>query len=219
MRADDPELDQILSALEEISESLKSGALNPRRLDKALQRAASCALKQSVLEREIRSLAITDELTGLYNRRGFLASATHQLKLAHRNTRDALLIFFDMDNLKQINDTFGHEEGDLALLRAADALEQTFRDSDILARLGGDEFAVLASEASSPDRQAIESRMESCLAATAAEESRYKLSVSIGVARFDPKTPMALGALMARADQEMYAQKKGRLKQMSLLRQ
>ena len=208
LRSDDTELDQILSALEEISNSVKSGALNARSLDNALQRAASCALKQSLLDREIRSLAITDELTGLYNRRGFLASATHQLKLAHRNAQDVLLLFCDVDNLKGINDSFGHQEGDLALIRTADALEETFRDSDILARLGGDEFAVLASEASIPNRQAIVPRMENRLAKANAEESRYKLSFSIGVARFDPETPTSLGELMARADQDMYVHKK-----------
>jgi GGDEF domain-containing protein len=124
LRSDDNELDQILSALEEISNWLKSGAPKSRRLENVLQQAASCAVRQSLLDREIRSLAVTDELTGLYNRRGFLASATHQLKLAHRQSQDVILLFFDMDNLKGINDAFGHREGDLAIIRAADALEE-----------------------------------------------------------------------------------------------
>jgi two-component system, cell cycle response regulator len=208
LRSDDAELDQILSALEEISCSVKSGALNTRSLDSALQRAASCAVKQSLLDREIRSLAITDELTGLYNRRGFLAAATHLLKLAHRNDQNVLLLFCDVDNLKGINDSFGHQEGDLALIRIADALEETFRDSDILARLGGDEFAVLASEASIPDRQSIVPRLENHLAKANAEESRYKLSFSVGLARFNPETPASLGELMAGADKDMYVHKK-----------
>jgi diguanylate cyclase (GGDEF)-like protein len=208
LRSNDPELEQILSALEEISHGLKSGALNTRSVDNALQRAASCALRQSLIDREIRSLAVTDELTGLYNRRGFLASGTHQLKLAHRHTENVLLLFCDVDNLKEINDSFGHHEGDLALVRAADALEETFRDSDILARLGGDEFAVLASDASIPSRQAIVPRIEKSLEKGNAEETRYKLSFSIGVARFDPQTPVSLGELMARADQDMYVHKK-----------
>ena len=100
LRSEDSELDEILSVLEEISNGLKSGALNERSLDNALQRAASCAMRQSLLDREIRCLAVTDDLTGLYNRRGFLASATHHLKLAHRNSQDALLLFCDVDNLK-----------------------------------------------------------------------------------------------------------------------
>ncbi len=208
LRSDDTELDQILSALEEISNWLNSGAPNVRSLDNPLQRVASCALKQSLLDREIRSLAITDELTGLYNRRGFLASAMHQLKLAHRNAQDVLLLFCDVDELKGINDSFGHREGDLALIRTADALEESFRDSDLLARIGGDEFVVLASGASIPNRQAIVPRMVDSLAKANAEESRYKLSLSIGVARFDPETSISLGELMARADQDMYEHKK-----------
>jgi diguanylate cyclase (GGDEF)-like protein len=194
--------------LEEISKGLKSGALNARNMDKALQRAASCALKQSMIDREIRNLAVTDELTGLYNRRGFLASATHQLKLAHRHKEDVLLLFCDVDNLKEINDSFGHQAGDLALVRAADALEYTFRDSDILARLGGDEFAVLASDASFPSRQSIVPRIEKSLERANAEESRYEVSFSIGMARFDAQNPASLGELMARADREMYVRKK-----------
>ena len=208
LRSNDPELEQILTALEEISNGLKSGAMNARSLDNALQRAASCALRQSLIDREIRSLAVTDELTGLYNRRGFLASATHQLKLAHRHTENVLVLFCDVDNLKEINDSFGHREGDLALVRAADALEETFRDSDILARLGGDEFAVLASDATIPSRQAIVPRIEKSLEKGNAEDTRYKLSFSIGAARFDPQTPVSLGELMARADQDMYVHKK-----------
>jgi diguanylate cyclase (GGDEF)-like protein len=208
LRSEDTEFDQILAALEEVSDGLVSGALNARSLQSALQRAALCAMKQSLMDREIRSLAVTDELTGLYNRRGFLASATHQLKLAHRNAQDVLLLFCDVDNLKEINDSFGHREGDLALMRAADALEQTFRDSDILARLGGDEFAALASEASIPDRQAIVPRLEASVAKANAGESRYDLSFSIGMARFDPETTPSLGELMARADRDMYVHKR-----------
>jgi diguanylate cyclase (GGDEF)-like protein len=208
LRSEDAELDQILSAIEEISNSVKSGAASECNLDSALQRAASCAVRQSLLDREVRSLAITDELTGLYNRRGFLASATHQLKLAQRNAQDVLLFFCDVDNLKGINDSCGHREGDLAIIRAADALEETFRDSDILARLGGDEFAVLASVASVPNGQAIMPRIEKNLEKANAEESRYRLSFSIGIARFHSETPSSLGELMARADQDMYLHKK-----------
>jgi len=210
LRSADPELDQILSALEEISLGLKSGRWNERNLENALQRAASCALRQSLMDREIRNLAVTDELTGLYNRRGFLTAANQQLKLAHRQGEDALLLFCDLDGLKQINDSFGHREGDLALIRASDTLEKTFRDSDILARLGGDEFAVLALDASSPSRQAIVPRIEESLEKANAKDLRYALSFSIGMARFDPCSPVSLGELMACADREMYAHKRSR---------
>jgi two-component system, cell cycle response regulator len=208
LRSNDPQLEQILSALEEISNGLKSGAPNSRSLDNALQRAASCALRQSLIDREIRSLAVTDELTGLYNRRGFLASATAQLKLAHRHAENVLLLYCDVDNLKEINDSFGHQAGDVALVRAAVALKETFRDSDILARLGGDEFAVLASDASFPNRNTIVSRIEKSLEKWNAEDARYNLSFSIGVARFNPQASVSLGELMARADEDMYVHKR-----------
>jgi diguanylate cyclase (GGDEF)-like protein len=208
LRSEDSELDQILSVLEEISDGLKSGALNASSLDNALQRAASCAMRQSLLDREIRCLAVTDDLTGLYNRRGFLASATHHLKLAHRNSQNALLLFCDVDNLKAINDSFGHKTGDVALMRAAVALTETFRDSDILARLSGDEFAVLASDASIASRQVIVPRIEESLEKANIAESRFKLSFSIGMARFDPASARTLGELMAHADWDMYLHKR-----------
>jgi two-component system cell cycle response regulator len=208
LRSNDPQLEQILSALEEISNGLKSGVPNSRSLDNALQRAASCALRQSLIDREIRSLAVTDDLTGLYNRRGFLASATTQLKVAHRHTENVLLLYCDVDNLKEINDSFGHQAGDEALVRAAAALRETFRDSDILARLGGDEFAALAADASVPNRHAIVPRIEKSLEKWNAEETRYNLSFSIGVARFNPQASVSLGELMARADEDMYVHKR-----------
>ena len=147
-------------------------------------------------------------LTCLYNRRGFFAAAAQQLKLAIRNAQSLLLLFCDLDNLKKINDSYGHREGDLALIRTADALEQAVRDSDILARLDGDEFVVLASEASSQTQEVILRRLEKNLKKLNANESRYELSLSVGVARFDPKRAISLGELMAQADEAMYEQKR-----------
>src|SRR5437588_11406175 len=203
----DNELGHILKQVDEISRTLKSEAPESQKLSNALQLTVSCAVRQTLIERELRSLALTDDLTGLYNRRGFLASATQQLKLARRNTKESLLLFCDVDNLKKINDSYGHEEGDLALVRAADVLEQTFRDSDVLARLGGDEFAVLALEASSQYQGVILDRLEANLERSSASESRYRLSLSVGVGRFDPERPVSLRELLDQADQAMYEQK------------
>jgi diguanylate cyclase (GGDEF)-like protein len=210
--AGDSELGHILQQVDEISHTLKPDAPESQKLSNALQLTVSCAVRQTLLERELRSLALTDDLTGLYNRRGFLASAAQQLKLARRNTQESLLFFCDVDNLKEINDSFGHGEGDLALIRAADALEQTFRDSDILARLGGDEFAVLAFEASVQYQEAILHRLAKSLKKVNASESRYKLSLSVGVGRFDPMRSVSLGELMSQADRAMYEQKGRRRK-------
>jgi len=203
----DNELGHILQQVDEISRTLKSDGPESQKVSNVLQLTVSCAVRQTLLEKELRSLALTDDLTGLYNRRGFLASATQQLRLARRNTQESLLFFCDLDNLKKINDSYGHGEGDLALVRAAEVLERTFRDSDILARLGGDEFAVLALEASSQYQEVILDRLETNLEKSSASESRYELWLSVGVGRFDPRRPVSLGELMAQADQAMYEQK------------
>src|SRR5467141_2181387 len=173
-----------------------------------LTRAVRCAVKHYVLQAELGSLALTDELTGLYNRRGFLALAERQLKLGRRSGRGMLLFMMDLDRLKQINDSFGHFEGDRALKHTAHALEETFRDSDVVARLGGDEFAVLAIEATGHSEATIKTRLFECLKAINSDQSRYELSLSLGVARFDPSTRTSIGELMVKADQAMYEQKR-----------
>jgi len=172
-----------------------------------LMRAVRCAVKQYMLQAELGNLALTDELTGLYNRRGFMALAERQLKLGHRSGRGMLLFMMDLDRLKRINDSFGHFEGDRALKHTAYALEETFRDSDVVARLGGDEFAVLAIEATGYSEATIKTRLFECLKAINPDQSRYELSLSLGVARFDPSTCTSIGELMMTADQAMYEQK------------
>jgi len=127
-----------------------------------------------------------------------------------RKGQGFLLLFADVNRLKDINDCYGHAEGDLALIRAAHALGQTFRDSDVIARLGGDEFAVLALEASSQGEETILARLRESLQASAASETRYELSLSVGVARFDPKHSVSLEALLAEADRAMYEEKRSR---------
>ncbi len=206
----DKELARIMHEVDQISKALKSETPDTQTLSNTLQRTVLCAVKQSLLDRELRSLALTDDLTCLYNRRAFLALAGQQLRVNCRKAQGLLLFFADVDNLKGINDLYGHREGDLALVRAADALEQTFRNSDVIARLSGDEFAVLALEASCEDREVILRRLEKALRGANAEESRYELSLSVGMARFDPRHPVPLGKLIALADEAMYAEKKSR---------
>src|SRR6266852_2387118 len=158
--AQDKELEHILQEVDKISKTLKSDAPDTQTLSNTLERTVLCAVKQSVLDRELRSLALTDDLTCLYNRRAFLALAGQQLKVARRNAQGLLLFFADVDNLKEINDSHGHREGDFALIQAADALERTFRSSDVIARIGGDEFAIMALEAGREDREIILRRLE-----------------------------------------------------------
>jgi diguanylate cyclase (GGDEF)-like protein len=208
--AADKELGHVVREVDEISKALKSDAADADAVRVAVHPAVWCAVRQVIVERELRYLALTDDLTCLYNRRGFFAAATQQLKLTRRNAGNMLLLFCDVDNLKKINDSFGHREGDLVLVRTADALQETFRASDILARLGGDEFAVLALQASNQNQEMIARRLEKNLKKANAGETRYELSLSLGVARFDPQRAVSLGELMEQADRAMYEQKQSR---------
>ena len=208
LRASDAEFGQILHEVDEISKLLRTDRTDEKTIKVAAHPAVWCAVKQALLDRELRYLALTDDLTCLYNRRGFFAAATQQLKLAQRNAQRLLLLFCDVDNLKQINDTYGHREGDLALVRTADALEKAFRGSDIIARLGGDEFVVLAQVASDHTQEVLLRRLEKNLKKLTGSELRYELSLCVGVAQFDPKHAVALGELLAQADKAMYEKKR-----------
>src|SRR5467141_2030252 len=184
------------------------GDARSRQVSELLMRAVRCAAKQYMLQAELGNLALTDELTGLYNRRGFLALAERQLKLGRRSGRGILLVFLDVDGLKQINDTFGHAEGDRTLIRAGGVLEKTFRESDVVARFGGDEFAVLAIEASQHNQEIIAARLRENLRQMNDEDSGTAISLSWGVARFDPRSKTSIGQLMVQADQAMYDHKR-----------
>ncbi len=181
------------------------------RMKKLLMRAVHCAAKQYMLQAELGNLALTDELTGLCNRRGFMAIAERQLKIGHRTGRGIVLFFMDIDGMKQINDSFGHGEGDRALKRMAKALKMTFRDSDVIARLGGDEFAVLAIEASDKSETAIRARLAEDLKSVSAGETRYTINLSLGAVRINICSSASIGEWMVRADQAMYEQKRRRL--------
>ena len=159
-------------------------------------------------EEEIRLMAIADNLTGLYNRRGFITLAEQQMKTSAREQKALLLFFIDLDVLKCINDTCGHEEGDRALKRTADILKKTFRDSDIIARLGGDEFAVLVSDNEELPEIILKRLQQRTNEENAASGLPYSLSMSIGTSEYDPSSPCSIHELLCRADQLMYAQKK-----------
>jgi diguanylate cyclase (GGDEF)-like protein len=211
LMAGNKELEQVVRRLESISRNLRSekGRHQTQRL--ASEAAVWSEVRQTLVEKGLRNLALSDDLTCLYNRRGFYAAATHQLKIAHRNKQPAMLLFCDVDGLKEINDTFGHREGDHALVCTADALERAFRESDVLARLGGDEFAVLATDVGDEDLPTILGRLQRNLVKAAKEELRYELSLSVGAAWFDPYVPVSLGELMESADRAMYGEKHRRM--------
>ena len=161
-------------------------------------------LRQS--QARLEQLSITDELTGLFNRRGFLTMAEKQLQVANRSKDVLFLLFMDVDGLKEVNDTLGHQVGDTLIADAADLLRTTFRDADIVARMGGDEFAVLL--VNSGDEDVIRRRLKDRLATFNQEMQRpYDISISYGMAAYDPAAPCRLDDLLSRADSLMYEQK------------
>lgn len=150
--------------------------------------------------------AVLDELTGLYNRRGFLLAADHHLKSTRRGDQQSVLLFLDLNGLKQINDRFGHFAGDQALRDMAIVLKETFRDSDILARLGGDEFVVLAILLPQ-DVPSVTARLRQRLDELNSLSSHaYRLQTSIGAVLHAPHE--TLEALLTRADAAMYLEKR-----------
>lgn len=159
-------------------------------------------------EEALKTLSLKDDLTGLYNRRGFFALAEQGLKSAQRMGTELFLIFGDLDNLKRINDTFGHKEGDQALMDISRILKETFRESDIIARVGGDEFVILAMNNVETSAEKLIDRFEKVLTAHHLQTKHsYKLSMSFGSACFDPQNPCSIDVLMAQADKLMYENK------------
>lgn len=176
-----------------------------------LGQAIRHAIERHRFVAEVNSHALVDELTGLYNRRGLLSVAGPMCKTASRLKKGMALLFIDLDNMKRINDTLGHKEGDRALTEAAAVLRETFRESDILARLGGDEFAVLAIGVSAEGGLLLESRLQEQVRSHNAHASRgYHLSLSVGLAHYDPERPCSIEALLNQADGRMYQQKQAR---------
>ena len=157
---------------------------------------------------ELRRLALLDELTGLNNRRGFLLLAEHQMSVARRDKKPLALLFIDLNNLKTINDNFGHKEGDRAISDTAALLKDTFRESDIIARVGGDEFCVLMTADNELDVDTPVGRLNTNVELHNAQGIRpYKLSLSVGRANYDPNAPVPIEDLMRQADALMYQAK------------
>jgi diguanylate cyclase (GGDEF)-like protein/PAS domain S-box-containing protein len=161
------------------------------------------------MEEKLRTLSLSDELTGIYNRRGFFAMAEQQLKFANREKRGILIVCVDLDYLKVINDELGHQVGDLALIETAKVLKKTFRESDIVARVGGDEFVVLAQETSETNLESITIRLRENLNAINTNKKKiFELSLSMGITRYNPKESCSIDELVSRADKLMYEEKK-----------
>jgi len=163
------------------------------------------------MEEELRSLSLKDDLTGLYNRRGFIALAAQELKMADRLKRGIFILYADLDGLKAINDTLGHKEGDRAIKETAIILNETFRNSDIIGRIGGDEFVIIPIGTAGDNLEVITSRLQNNIDIQNETIGRnYKLSLSVGIAYYDPEHPITMDELLSMADALMYEQKRNK---------
>ena len=167
------------------------------------------------LEAELQRLALVDDLTGLRNRRSFLAVAEALLLGAQRNQRNLALLYIDLDNMKEINDQYGHSVGDRALIETAELLCRTFRESDIIARLGGDEFCVLLDDDGVGSEDAIERLTENVH--SRADGPGPSISLSVGLARYRWDDPCPIEGLIEQADTAMYEHKAHKRRVVELL--
>jgi len=165
----------------------------------------------SMVERELAAiqLATVDELTNITNRRGFMFLAQHSLSLCARQNIPASLVFFDLNNFKQVNDKFGHAEGDRALIAFAIQMKNSFRVSDLYARLGGDEFVALLTNTSKNLAEEVVAKFLQSLKKYNQEANReYDISVSYGIVEFNYDKHDTVDALLADGDSLMYEGKK-----------
>lgn len=179
------------------------------RLRGALKRLAKAKADRDEMIRKLERISLKDDLTGLCNRRGFNVLARQHILVADRQKNPTYLLYLDLDDLKRINDTFGHRIGDEALVNLAGILNSTFRLSDIKARMGGDEFAVFPIDTNQAGVNAAVGRLEKAIFDfNAAGKTPYTLGFSIGVACYDPASPSSVEDLLGRADNLMYEEKR-----------
>lgn len=181
----------------------------PRQLDASERDLLRDLGRIAERELEVLQLAVTDDLTGLSNRRGFEALGRRVLQLCKRGRTRASVLFFDLNGFKQINDGYGHAEGDRAIIGFANVLRESLRETDALARLGGDEFVALVVDAQDGAEAQIIERVRVGIARYNATGGRgYDLKFSVGYASFDAKKEASIADLVDMADHAMYANKR-----------
>jgi diguanylate cyclase (GGDEF)-like protein len=201
----------------------------PRDLSEAQLQALQALARQVTLKLELRrmstllqaanedlrNLSLKDDLTGLFNRRGFLFHAEQQLKLfrSRKNGQGLWLMLGDMDGLKKINDTYGHEEGSAAIIEVSRILRKTFRDADVIARLGGDEFVVLIINALDEVAEKISERLAKNVSEYNLNTTKpYQLSISYGLTSFASDDVDSIEEAIKIADEMMYQNKRAHKK-------
>ena len=164
---------------------------------------------RKLVEDQLRTLSLIDQLTGVYNRRGFLTVVRQYKYLAERAKRGFYVLFIDIDGLKRINDNYGHHEGDLALQTSASICSTCFRRSDVVGRIGGDEFAICTLEAKKDTANTLINRLQRCVEYyNKKKEHSFQLSLSIGAIYYGADSPCSIEDLLDQADKSMYKQRK-----------
>ncbi|MEO0123286.1 MAG: diguanylate cyclase [candidate division WOR-3 bacterium] len=159
------------------------------------------------IEEKLSIESITDELTGLFNRRGFFSFAEQQVNLSKRTGKGFYIFYCDLNNMKQLNDRFGHSTGDIMLKQVANILKNSFRKSDIISRVGGDEFVVLANEAQPESINVMLNRLKTNIEKFNETKQYPDVSLSIGYAYFNPNNSKTLDDIINIADKMMYEEK------------
>jgi diguanylate cyclase (GGDEF)-like protein len=174
-----------------------------------LERAIRHALERQTLLNQLRDAALVDDLTGILNRRGFMNLAEQALATADRTRTRLEVLFIDLDNMKAINDSYGHDSGNRALRCVGTGLRDAVRRSDIVGRLGGDEFAILAHETGVDHSPRLTERIRAAVAHQCATLP-FPVNISIGVSHCGPGETPTMDDLLSAADRAMYREKTGR---------
>ena len=189
-------------------EAVKKGAqdylVRSELSERILRRGIIYSLERHDILQSLYRTTIIDELTGLYNRRGLHTLGNQQVELAKRHNDDIFIFYLDLDGMKSINDTLGHEFGDKALIDTSNIMHKTFRTTDILSRIGGDEFVVVVVKAQHEFIPIIIQRLKEYVAEMNSSNKKYNLSISIGVSKVDLNKESPLDDAIQDADKEMY---------------
>lgn len=171
------------------------------------------AIERKRMEGELKKLAHYDTLTGAYNRGYGLELLQRQLKLSKRDKSPLLLAYSDLDNLKDINDEFGHDEGDRAMVQVAKLFKSILREVDIITRMGGDEFLLIFLDSSLNEIPIIRKRLSKELTRlNQISKKPYKIEFSTGFSNYDPANPQLMNELIRIADENMYKEKRNKNK-------
>ena len=189
-------------------EAVKKGAqdylVRSELSERILRRALIYSLERHEILESLYRTTIVDELTGLYNRRGLYTLGNQQVELAKRHNDDIFIFFLDLDGMKVINDTLGHDFGDKALIDTSKIMHKSFRTTDILSRVGGDEFVVVAVKAQFEFIPIIIQRIKDFVKKQNSSKEKFKISISIGVSKVDLEAESPLDDAICDADKKMY---------------